>query len=134
MLSDSWPNREDRLEGPLEFAQPSKNLPQRHHCVSTATLVEPRTMPFASPNCTKMRLVCGRNGTWPLAVAKIAKVGVALALIVVVTVELIDEMHWPLIGLVWQRLMGTRALKMPRVTASERLAFRRVTPTDAVPR
>jgi hypothetical protein len=41
-------------------------------------------MPFASPNCTKMRLVCGRNGTWPLAVAKIAKVGVALALIVVV--------------------------------------------------
>jgi hypothetical protein len=85
----------------LEFAQPSENLPQRHHCVSTATLVEPRTMPFASPNCTKMRLVCGRmppplnwtkmrlfagsNDTPPLAVAKTAKVGVALALIDVLT-------------------------------------------------
>jgi hypothetical protein len=98
------------LRGPLEFAQPSENLPQRHHCVSTATLVEPRTMPDASLNSTKMRLVCGTNGTLPLAVAKI---GVALALIVVVTVEPIDEMHWPLIGLVWQRLMASGKVAAP---------------------
>src|SRR5271155_4414900 len=52
------------------------------YCVSTATLVEPRTTAFASLNSTKMRLVWGRNGTWPVAVAKIPKVGVALALIV----------------------------------------------------
>jgi len=34
-------------------------------------------------NSTKMRFVAGTNDTGPLAVAKIAKVGVALALIVV---------------------------------------------------
>ena len=52
-----------------------------------------------------MRLVCGTNGTVALAVAKIAKVGVALALIVVDTLGPTEEMHWPLAGSVWQRLM-----------------------------
>ncbi len=84
-----------------------------NYCVWTATLVEPRTVPDASLNATKMRLVCGTNGTLPLAVAKIAKVGVALALIVVVTVEPIDEMHWPLIGLVWQRLIESGKVAAP---------------------
>jgi hypothetical protein len=60
-----------------------------------------------------MRLVCGTNGTLPLAVAKIAKVGVALALIVVVTLEPIDEMHWPLVGSVWQRLIASGKLAAP---------------------
>jgi hypothetical protein len=49
-----------------------------------------------------MRFVCGTNATWPLAVAKIAKVGVALALIVVVTLEPIDEVHCPVVGSVSQ--------------------------------
>ena len=102
----------------LEFAQPSENLPQRHHCVSTATLVEPRTTSFASLNSTKMRLVCGTNGTLPLAVAKMAKVGVALALMVVVTLEPIDEMHWPLIGFVWQRLMARGKVAAPVVAVA----------------
>jgi hypothetical protein len=34
-------------------------------------------------------------------------------LIVVVTVEPIDEMHWPLIGLVWQRLMANGKVAAP---------------------
>ena len=83
------------------------------HRVWTATLVDPRTVPFASLNATKMRLVCGTNGTLPLAVAKMAKVGFALAPIVVVTVEPIDEMHCPLIGLVWQRLMASGKVAAP---------------------
>jgi hypothetical protein len=65
-----------------------------------------------------MRLVCGTNGTLPLAVAKMAKVGVALALIVVVTVEPIEEMHWPLIGLVWQRLMASGNVAAPVVAVA----------------
>src|ERR1700730_2181042 len=88
------------------------------HCVCTATLVEPRTTPPASLNSTKMRLVWGTNGTLPLAVAKMAKVGVALALIVVVTLDPIDEMHWPLIGLVWQRLMASGKVAAPVVAVA----------------
>jgi hypothetical protein len=75
------------------------------YCVCTATLVAPRTVPPASLNWTKMRLVCGTNGTAPLAVANIAKVGVALALIVVETLGPTEEVHWPLAGSVWHRLM-----------------------------
>src|ERR1700757_1090347 len=83
------------------------------YCVSTATLVEPRTVPFASLNSTKMRLVCGTKDTAPLAVAKIAKVGGALALIVVVTLGPVDEIHWPLVGLVWQRLIASGNVTAP---------------------
>ena len=54
-----------------------------------------------------MRFVCGRNGALPLGVAKIAKVGVALALIVVVTLEPMAETHCPVAGLVWQRVMAS---------------------------
>ena len=65
-----------------------------------------------------MRLVCGTNGTLPLAVAKMAKVGVPLAPIVVLMVEPIDEMHWPLIGLVWQRLMASGKVAAPVVAVA----------------
>ena len=60
-----------------------------------------------------MRLVCGTNGTVPLAVAKMAKVGVALLLIVVVTIEPIDDMHWPLVELVWHRLIASGNVAAP---------------------
>jgi hypothetical protein len=45
-------------------------------------------------------LVCGTNGIEPVALAKIAKVGVVPALIVVATLVPIDEVHWPEVGLV----------------------------------
>jgi hypothetical protein len=45
-----------------------------------------------------MRLLAGSNGTTPLEVAKMAKVGVALALIVVVTLDAGVARHWPLAG------------------------------------
>jgi hypothetical protein len=60
-----------------------------------------------------MRLVCGTNGTAPLVVAKIAKVGVALALIVVVTLGPIDEMHCPLVGSVWHRVIVSGNVTAP---------------------
>src|SRR5271170_6553088 len=60
-----------------------------------------------------MRLVAGKNGTPPLAVAKIATVGVALALIVKVALGPTAEMHWPLVGLVWQRLMASGSVAAP---------------------
>jgi hypothetical protein len=75
------------------------------YCVSTATLVEPRTVPPPSLNSTKMRLLAGSNGTLPVAFAKIATVGVALALIVKVTLGPTAELHWPDCGSVWHRLM-----------------------------
>jgi hypothetical protein len=83
------------------------------YCVWTATLVEPRTTAFASLNSTKMRLVAGEKGTTPLAVAKIAKVGVALALIVVVTLDAGDARHCPEVGLVWQRLIANGSVADP---------------------
>jgi len=43
------------------------------YCVSTATLVAPRTAPEESTNCTKMRLLTGSNGIAPLAVPKTAR-------------------------------------------------------------
>jgi hypothetical protein len=95
-----------------------KPLPGHRHCVSTATLVEPRTTSLASLNSTKIRLVWGRNDTAPLAVAKMAKVGIALASIVVVTLDPIDEMHWPLIGSVWQRLMLSGNVAAPVVAVA----------------
>src|ERR1700758_4620059 len=57
-----------------------------HYCVSTATLVSPRTAPVLSVNCTKMRLLAGSNATVPLADTKMPKGGVALPAIVVAAV------------------------------------------------
>jgi hypothetical protein len=74
------------------------------HCVLTATLVEPRVTPFPSVRRTKMRDVPGANGIAPLAVAKIANVGVAFAAIVTVALGpgVIGLMHTLVVGLVWQ--------------------------------
>lgn len=65
-----------------------------------------------------MRFVFGTNGTPSLAVAKMPKVGVALALIVVVTLEAIDEMHCPLVGSVWQRLTVSGRVTAPVVAVA----------------
>jgi hypothetical protein len=63
-----------------------------------ATLVEPRVTPPPSLKRTKIRFAAGSKGTLPLPWTKIPKVGVALALIVVVTVLSIAEMHCPVAG------------------------------------
>src|SRR6476659_137840 len=74
----------------------------RNHCVVTATLVEPRTTPPESLNCTLIRLTAGEKATAPAAVAKTAKVGVALALIWTLgTVAAIGVMQVPAAGSVW---------------------------------
>jgi hypothetical protein len=65
-----------------------------------------------------MRFVFGTNGTPSLAVAKMPKVGVALALNVVVTLEAIDEMHCPLVGSVWQRLTVSGKVTAPVVAVA----------------
>jgi hypothetical protein len=70
-----------------------------------ATPVAPRTTEFAWPNSTRVRLGRGTKGT--LAAGRCENREVRGRLIVVVTLELIDEMHWPLIGLVLQRLMAS---------------------------
>ena len=46
--------------------------------VVTATLVDPRVTPPTSVKLTKMRLLAGSNGTWPVPVTKAAKVTVLL--------------------------------------------------------
>jgi hypothetical protein len=73
--------------------------------VRTATEVAPRTTPPESLKRAKIRLCAGSNGTVPEPCTKIAKVGVALAAIVVVTVGPVIDVHWPVEGLVWHRLM-----------------------------
>ena len=49
---------------------------------------------------TKMRLRAGSNGTAPAPVTKMAKVGVALAPMLVVTVLVGDAMQTPVAGVV----------------------------------
>jgi hypothetical protein len=63
------------------------------HCVRTATPVDPRVTAPESLNRTKIRFAAGSKGTLPLPCTKIPKVGIALALIVVVTVLPIPEIH-----------------------------------------
>jgi hypothetical protein len=58
-------------------------------------------------------LLAGSNGTASLAVAKIATVGVALALMVNVTLGPVDEMHCPDCGSVWHRLIASGRLAAP---------------------
>src|SRR6516162_1842290 len=60
-----------------------------------------------------MRLLAGSNGTLPLAVAKMPKVGVALALIVVVTLDAGGERHCPLVGSVWHSVIVSGKLADP---------------------
>ena len=54
-------------------------------CVRTATLVEPRVTLPPSLKRTKILFVAGLKATFPVPATKIPKVGVAPALIVVVT-------------------------------------------------
>lgn len=68
--------------------------------VRTATLVAPRTTPSALAKRTKIRFVAGSKGTVPLAVMKMPKVGVALALLCVVTLLAGGETHAPVAGFV----------------------------------
>jgi hypothetical protein len=55
-------------------------------------------VPPLSVNWTKMRLLTGSNAIPPEAVAKMPKVGVALAAIAVVRLLPRAEMHWPELG------------------------------------
>ena len=72
------------------------------HCVCTATLVAPRVTPWGSRKRTKMRLRAGSKDTVPFPSTKSPKVGVALALICVVTLLAGAAMHVPDVGFVSQ--------------------------------
>ena len=78
-----------------EFGRP---LRESGHCVRTATLVEPRVTLPLSLKRTNIRFAAGSNGTLPLPWTKIPNVGVALALICVVAVGPMAEMHCPVAG------------------------------------
>lgn len=65
-----------------------------------------------------MRLSAVSNGTVPLAVAKNGGGGVALALIVSVSLGPSGEMHCPLVGSVWQRLMASGDVAAPVVAVA----------------
>ena len=69
--------------------------------------------PPLSLNRTNTRLLAGSNGTLPEPCTKIVKVGVALALIVVLTVGPIAEVHCPDDGLVWQSVLVTGSEAAP---------------------
>ena len=71
----------------------------------TATLVEPRVTLLLSLNRTKIRFIVGSKDTLPLPWTNIPNVGVAFALIVVVTLVPVAEMHRLVTGSVWQREM-----------------------------
>ena len=78
-----------------------------------------------------MRLFAGSNEIAPLAVAKMLKVGVALALIVVVTVAAGVARHWPFAGLLWQ-IVSLRGSVAEPVLADPVIAPLAPTLTDAV--
>ncbi len=70
------------------------------YCVRTATLVAPRVTPAESLNRTKTRFVAGSKGTVPVAMRKIANVGVLLVSICTVTLPLGAERQIPVEGFV----------------------------------
>ena len=70
-------------------------------------------MPDSSANFTKIRLLATSNGTVPVPVTKIAKVGVAFWAIVVVTEPAIALVHCPVEGFVWQSAMLTGSVTEP---------------------
>src|SRR5439155_15059258 len=83
------------------------------YCVRTATLVAPRITPPESLKRTKIRFPAGSKGTLPVPVMKIAKVGVSLASICVVTLLTVGEMHCPVAGTVSHIEMLTGRLTPP---------------------
>lgn len=84
-----------------------------HYKVCTATLVDPRVTPPASSKRTKIRLLAGSNGTVPVPVTKIENVGVAPALIVVVTLLTGADRHAPVTGSVSQMDKSTGKVTLP---------------------
>jgi hypothetical protein len=84
-----------------------------HYCVSTATLVSPRTTPVESLNWTKMRLSAASKGMAPLAVPKMEKVGVALVAMVVVTLAAGLAKHCPVCGFVSHRVGASGRVAAP---------------------
>src|SRR6266446_6929483 len=68
--------------------------------VRTATLVEPRVTPSALAKRTKIRFAAGSKAMVSFPVMKIPNVGVALALICVVTLAPGGATHAPVVGLV----------------------------------
>lgn len=89
------------------------NLSSPSYGVRTATLVAPRTTPPLSVKRTKIRWMAGSNGIGPLPVTKIPKVGVAFALIWVVTVGTGGPRQAPVVGVVWQSARLTGRLTPP---------------------
>lgn len=81
-----------------------------YYRLRTATEVSPRKTPLVSVNWTKTRLTPGESATVALPVTKMPKVGVALAAIVVVTVDAGVARQAPVVGLVWHSLRLTGKL------------------------
>ena len=75
-------------------------LERTFYCVRTAALVAPLVTPAESLNRAKIRFVAGLNATLPLPWTKIPNVGVALALIVVVTELVGGDKQAPVAGFV----------------------------------
>ena len=100
-----------------------------HCCVLTATLVEPRVSAPASLNLTNIRLAAGSKGTVPAPPTNMPKVGVALALMVVVTLLAGGAKHAPVVGLVAQIEMLTGSTAPPVSAVAVMLAL---TPKFAV--
>jgi hypothetical protein len=77
--------------------------------------VAPWTTPLESSKRTKMRFVAGAKLIVPLAVANIAKVGVALALIVTVALGpgVAGFTQAPVAGFVWQIVSVTGSVAEP---------------------
>src|SRR5262249_22506654 len=65
------------------------------------TLVDPRVTPPVSLNRTKIRLLAGSNGTGPVPVTKMAKVGVCPELICIVTLLVGAPRQAAVAGAVW---------------------------------
>ena len=70
------------------------------HCVLTATLVKPRVTPPLSLKRAKIRFAAASKATLPVPLAKIPNVGVALVLIVVVTLLAGGDKQAPVTGFV----------------------------------
>ena len=91
--------------------------------VSTATLVEPTTVPSLSANCTNIRSAPGSGATLPVPVTKIPNVAVAFASIPKAMVVDGVSRQTLLVGSVWQIATETGSVSAPvlvvTVTLSE---------------
>src|SRR5580692_1390763 len=107
---DRLPCRRLSAESGTSIAETSEVA---RYWVRTATEVSPRTLPLGSANWTNTRLLAGSNGTVPLPVAKMPKVGVVLGWMSVVTLAAGGAMHAPVAGTVWQALNVTGSVAAP---------------------